>query len=211
MTDPVSQFAEREFIHYLSLVRPEQIIVNPVNLSGRKIRLEVRPEQTAAIVVDHDATETLIAGRTPTHLLHGVYRFLETMGYLFTIRGPIAPDSPTAWRRPFHLAETPVIAERGIRQHINFPMDITSNGLTDALEYIRNLARLKLNFLTVHLYNNMGWHHFNYHGFSVGESPTATLYYGEEHMVSTDPVVSANSANRTFFLHSRVGTRLPYA
>lgn len=46
----------------------------------------------------------------------------------------------------------PVAKFRGIRQHINFPMDISSYTLKDAKQYIQNLARMRFNFITFHSY-----------------------------------------------------------
>jgi hypothetical protein len=36
---------------------------------------------------------------------------------------------------------TPKVRQRGIRQHINFTMDVSCYPIEDAKEYIRNLAR----------------------------------------------------------------------
>ncbi|WP_391574324.1 hypothetical protein [Cohnella sp.] len=94
-----------------------------------------------------------LTGRDATGVLHAVYTFLEEMGILFDISGPVVTkrfDYDKIWASQEFVV--PVVKWRGIRQHINFPMDISSYSLPDAREYIRNLARLRMNCITFHSY-----------------------------------------------------------
>ena len=88
------------------------------------------------------------------------------VGFVFTVRGPVAPEGVFEELTAFSLAETPVLAARGIRQHINFPMDISCYPLPEAMEYIRNLARMHHRPTFQCLASN-GWYHFDQHGYQV--------------------------------------------
>ncbi len=78
-------------------------------------------------------------------------------------------------------------------------MDISSYPLHEAMEYIRNLARMKFTALTFQCLNGIGWYHFDHHGFQVGEDPRQTLYYSETHAVAEHPHLRFNSPNRAIF------------
>jgi hypothetical protein len=194
---PTCAYAVRDLRDLLGRVLPDTISIGPASDRGG-IALAVDPKLAHALTIEHGLDRTQLTGRTPTDLLHAVYRFLEEVGYVFSVRGPVAPDGVAAWPAPFILAETPVLAERGIRQHINFPMDVSCYSLPDALEYVRNLARLKFNFLTFHCYDVCGWYHYDWQGIAVGEDPNTTLYYSEKHAVCPQPLV-----------HLPGGARLP--
>lgn len=76
---------------------------------------------------------------------------LAEASYQFEITGPIAPKilHPIAKGK---RVITPAVKLRGIRQHINFPMDISSYPIEEAKEYIRNLTRLRFNYIVFHSY-----------------------------------------------------------
>lgn len=94
-----------------------------------------------------------IEAATETGLLQGLYTVLEHMGYRFEVTGPIAPPTVSLDAVPEgRQVVTPTIQRRGVRQHINFNMDISGYPLEEAKEYIRNLARLRYNFITFHSY-----------------------------------------------------------
>lgn len=103
-------------------------------------------------------TITLIGG-SQSSLLCCVYELLSKMGICFTTEG----DSLKS-KEGFNInaitqdsSFSPYCRNRGIRQHINFPMDISSYSLKQAKEYIQNLARIKMNAITLHSYNGQ-WH-----------------------------------------------------
>ncbi len=68
---------------------------------------------------------------------------------------------------------------RGIRQHINFPMDISSYSLKEAKEYIRSLARMRFNAITFHSYPGQ-WHETNP---DDPENTAGHFFYGQVHPV----------------------------
>ena len=95
------------------------------------------PPDRYAFAVDGD--QLLLRGPTRAGVLHALYHALGQMGFVF---GPIEPVPP---RELQPLPAGPVVhrcavAIRGIRQHINFPTDISGYPLDEALAYLRNLA-----------------------------------------------------------------------
>ena len=96
----------------------------------------------------------LLSGNNSTCILHAAYTMLEKIGYTFEITGPV--ENNIDFNRLAGYKETiiPSVLNRGIRLHLNFPMDISSYSLADAKEYIRNLARMRFNSITFHSYVN---------------------------------------------------------
>ncbi len=199
-------YARRELAALLARVSTEPLSQGgAARKADRTITLAVTPKQAASVVIDHSPKKTRISGRTPTDLLHGVYRFLEKAGFLFTVRGTVPPELPLRWPAAFRLKETPLVADRGIRQHINFPMDISGYYLADAQEYIRNLARMKFSAITFHLYEEMGWFH---DGLNLTkEEKPSSLYYTTRFPLCQQPLARRNSPNRTTFFIPEVESR----
>ncbi len=136
------------------------------------------------------ATGILLKGADDTCVLHAVYTFLEQMGWRFEITGPVklSEADPAAFE-PFSV--TPTVKQRGIRQHINFPMDISSYTLEEAKAYIRNLARLRYNHITFHSYPNQ-W----IDGDQDGDLKTAGgFFYGQRHDIPEHPLLQQVIAN----------------
>ncbi len=96
----------------------------------------------------------LLSGNNSTCVLHSVYTMLEKIGYTFEITGPVENDIDFNRLVGYKETITPSVLNRGIRLHLNFPMDISSYSLVDAKEYIRNLARMRFNSITFHSYVN---------------------------------------------------------
>ena len=103
--------------------------------------------------LEGDELNVSLTGQTPSDALYAAYSFLEKGGYLFDITGPLAPVK-FDWKAVSDYDEKviPAVKRRGIRQHINFPMDLSAWSLKDAKEYIRNLSRMKFNYMTFHSY-----------------------------------------------------------
>ena len=99
--------------------------------------------------------QVALAGPDGACVLHAAYTMLELAGWRFEISGPVAPQRVDLERIAACDAHIqPAVRQRGIRQHINFPMDISSYRLDEAREYIRNLARMRFNHITFHSYTN---------------------------------------------------------
>jgi hypothetical protein len=94
-----------------------------------------------------------LTGQTPSDALYAAYTFLEKGGYMFDFTGPVPPEK-FDWKAVGNYSEKiiPALKKRGIRQHINFPMDLSAWSLKDAKEYIRNLSRMRFNYMTFHSY-----------------------------------------------------------
>lgn len=195
-----SLYAAQELEHFLQMVLPEAVAIDAPD-GDRVIELRVQPAQAHEVEITHQVCRCAISGQSPQALLHGVYHFLERVGYTFTATGPVAPDEVKAWPDDFELQTSPLIKQRGIRQHINFPMDISCLPLNQARQYVRNLARLKMNAITFHLYPNQGWLRFEYKGCRIGMDDHTTLYYSQHHPTSKQPLVAMQSQSRqTWFI-----------
>ena len=136
-----------------------------------------------------------LRGGSESALLCCVYEALSAMGVCFTtegdsLKGPFRPDAVTG-NRTF----APYCRNRGIRQHINFPMDISSYSLKEAKEYIRNLARMRMNAITFHSYNGQ-WHPYRKDGQRV---PAGHFFYGQRHSLPSRPETAAAIQNRRAF------------
>ena len=121
---------------------------------------------------DSDGSFVRLIGPRENEVLLAVYLALDTLGILFDTktRYPATLD----WHKLIgQKTVRPFARLRGIRQHINFPMDISSYHIEEAKEYIRSLARMRMNAITFHSYDGM-WHknpgHFFY-GF-IHEMPS---------------------------------------
>ena len=85
--------------------------------------------------------------------LHALYTFCEQLGITFDITGPVLPAS-VDWSRVegTDTIVTPHIRWRGIRQHVNFSMDISAYTIPEVREYLQNMVRMRFNKLTIHSY-----------------------------------------------------------
>ena len=105
-----------------------------------------------------------LVGHGENEVLLAVYHAMEAIGYVFTTAFIIRPTAPKWDALRGRSIVSPFVRLRGIRQHINFPMDISSYSLDEAQEYIRSLARMGMNAITFHSYDGM-WHHNPGHFF----------------------------------------------
>lgn len=108
---------------------------------------------------------------------HAVYTYLERLGYTFDLTGISAP---VAWTAPAAVPDTlvqPAVRWRGIRQHVNFPMDISSYPIQEAREYIDQLVRMRYNKIVIHSYPGQ-WYETH-----IGDSLSlaGNYFYGNKH------------------------------
>lgn len=137
-----------------------------------------------------------IQGHDATCVLHGVYTVLEQAGCVFEVDGAHWRDDASVeqWRAGSIVVQ-PAVNWRGIRQHLNFPMDISSYALDEAQAYIRSLARLRLNHITFHSYPDQ-WYEVP---LADGATRLAGYYfYGQRHDVPDHPLSSVIRNQRTF-------------
>lgn len=82
-------------------------------------------------------------------------------------------------------------------------MDISSYSLKEAKEYIRNLARMRMNAITFHSYNGQ-WHPYRKDGQRV---PAGHFFYGQRHSLPSRPETAAANPEPACFLHPGGGGR----
>ena len=138
-----------------------------------------------------------ITAENKSSLLCGVYEALADAGILFEATGysvPKAFDLKTFFS--VNKIVKPKFRLRGIRQHINFPMDVSSFALREAKEYIRNLARMRYNSITFHSYPGQ-WHETK-----VDDSTdfAGHFFYGHVYKVPTDePLTAKRVDNKKYY------------
>ncbi len=137
-----------------------------------------------------------LRGGDAASVLAAAYTFLERGGYLFDMTGPKPPER-FLWDSLRHWQKTliPAVRYRGIRQHLNFPMDLSAWSVEEAKEYIRNLARMRFNAITLHSYPGQ-W-------YEVRRRDTVEyaghFFYGDVHLVPDYPAIRRIAVNRKYF------------
>jgi hypothetical protein len=104
-----------------------------------------------------------ITGGSPAAVLWATYAFLEKLGVVFEFSGEILPPKRQALDLSgIGIRQTPSIKERGLRLHLNFPMDQSSYSLPDFFAWVDRIARMKCNYLMLHFYSAHPWFFFQY-------------------------------------------------
>jgi len=136
----------------LDFAREELVRFAPSLAKQVKLRQDTSlPE--FAVAYTRTGKKLVVEGKSEAEILQGVYTVLEKMGTRFEVTGPVSPKALSLNDLPEGRQVIPAaIQRRGIRQHINFNMDVSGYPLAEAKEYIRNLARLRYNWLTFHSY-----------------------------------------------------------
>ena len=138
-----------------------------------------------------------IRGGSPSAVYCGVCDALADAGIRFTADGYSAPLGFDA-EGFFALSKDvrPKFRLRGIRQHINFPMDISAYSLKEAKEYIRSVARMRFNAITFHSYPGQ-WHE------TRPDDPAdhaGHFFYGQVHPIpADDPLTASRIGNRKIY------------
>ena len=162
----------------INLVLDESMLSHHYVISGNGSTLEIKAENKSS-------------------LLCGIYEALADAGILFEATGYSVPksfDLNTFFS--VNKIVKPKFRLRGIRQHINFPMDVSSFALKEAKEYIRNLARMRYNSITFHSYPGQ-WHETK-----VDDSTdfAGHFFYGHIYKVPTDePLTAKRVDNKKYY------------
>jgi hypothetical protein len=99
-----------------------------------------------------------VTGGSPAAVLWAAYALLEKLGVVFEYSGEIVPPRQTSLDlKGIEIRESPSIPERGIRLHLNFPMDQSSYSLPEFLAWVDRIARMKMNYLELHFYSAQPW------------------------------------------------------
>jgi len=139
--------------------------------------------------VHGDGKTQVFTGGSHSAVLCAVYEALAHAGILFEAHGFSLPGAFSLDALlTLNIDVQPKVRQRGIRQHINFTMDISSYPLKEAKEYIRDLARMRYNAITFHSYSGQ-WHSVEP---SNPEKCPGHFFYGHTHMVPTDDELTAS-------------------
>ena len=129
------------------------------------------------------------SGIDETAMLHAVHGFLEHLGFQFEFTGTIPPSIiHTDTLSNGNYTTIPFARWRGIRQHVNFPMDISSYPIEEAKVYLKNMIRMRFNKLAVHSYPNL-WHEVH-----TGDSIeyAGNFFYNRPHEIPAIPIIKNN-------------------
>jgi hypothetical protein len=194
------QYSISELKHFLNEKNGFQICEKPVD-SDWIITLSKNPSLKGCgfavnSTLKNGKQRINLSGATEKDILYAVYTFLEKLGYTFEISGY---DSSirlnTDAIRQYSETITPVVKYRGIRQHINFPMDISSYPLDEAKEYIRNLARMRFNHITFHSYPGQ-W-------YEIRRTDTTeyagNYFYGNVQTIPNDTLIRNHVRNKKYY------------
>ena len=188
---PVLQFAEREWRKWLGTA------ADGWQASFRTDRRLT--DGTFAFRIDRrdKARRVTFTGSDETAVVHAVHSLLEHLGFRFGIDATTRPKHlrPDTVRNGYHLT-APHTRWRGVRQHVNFPMDISSYPIEEARVYLENLMRLRFNKIAVHSYPNL-WHEVH-----TGDSTehAGDFFYNRPHRIPEHPVIRpAIRFNREWF------------
>lgn len=159
---------------------------------------EVRGDLTFSVATDtrlpeyawrvHTVGKTVhLLGKTVRESLMAAYEALKLCGFLFGTETVYPERVDFSALEHADVTVKPFVRLRGVRQHINFPMDISAYPLEAAEEYIRSLPRMQMNAITFHSYDEM-WHR-----------GAGRLFYGQGHPLSAAGKYRPLIHNRSMF------------
>ena len=191
---PGTAYAAAELERFLKEYTTAEIVFGS-EAAEKSVILEIDSRMPAHHYAVHgDGTALMIRGGSASSVLCGVCDALSEAGILFEASCYSAPrgfDTDTFFRVSKDVR--PRFRLRGIRQHINFPMDISSYTLKDAKEYIRSLARMRFNAITFHSYPGQ-WH------AARPDDHAGHFFYGQVHPVPEgDPQIASLIGNQKTF------------
>ncbi|MGM9812781.1 MAG: hypothetical protein ACI30V_08025 [Muribaculaceae bacterium] len=118
-------------------------------------------------------------GSDETCVAHACYTFLEDLGFTFDFGSVTKPAKVKPLKQLRSRIVKPEVRWRGIRQHVNFPMDISSYSIDDAKAYVRSLQRMRFNKLVIHSYPGQ-WYETHF-GDSIAYA--GHFFYGDTHVM----------------------------
>lgn len=190
-------YAVREITHFLEEFTTADVTEGE-NGADAAIRLYIdKGMEPHCYSLKGDGSVLRICGGNASSVLCGIYEGLADAGILFEACGYSLPDRFDLEAFLHSKKEvSPKCRLRGIRQHINFPMDISSYSLKEAKEYIRGIARMRFNAITFHSYAGQ------WHSVRPGDpdSHGGHFFYGQQHPVTTaDPLTASRINNRRIY------------
>ena len=138
-----------------------------------------------------------VTGGNASSVLCGVYEALTRAGIFFEATGYSSIEGfDLDVFFSVNCDVKPKFRNRGVRQHINFPMDISSYSLKEAKEYIRSVARMRFNTITFHSYSGQ-WHEIRPDDPS---SLAGHYFYGRVHPIPKNyPAVANVIGNHKYY------------
>ncbi len=122
------------------------------------------------------APAVAVVGGSPKAVLWAAYALLERLGVVFEFSGEIIPARQASVALDgIDIRRSPSIEERGLRLHLNFPMDQSAYSLPDFLQWVDRMARMKYNYVMLHMYSAHPWFYFKY---KDAETRTGTFFVG---------------------------------
>lgn len=133
--------------------------------------------------IDEDGN-VLFRGGDELGVTHAIYTYLESFGVTYDVTGISYPKVlKSSAAVTVDTIIKPSVRWRGIRQHVNFPMDISSYNIDEAKAYVDQLVRMRFNKLTIHSYPGQ-WYETH-----IGDSLAlaGNYFYGNKHMMYDNP------------------------
>lgn len=201
-TGKILEYAKKEMIFFLERYSNHQIgdfsdAEREIILECRKLPVENKKSDYRIEYAESESVKTIwILSNDESGILRGVYDVLERMGLGFQMNGPVCNKLLDVTACDGVVEESDSFCRhRGIRQHINFPMDISSYHIEEAKEYIRNLARMGMNCITFHSYTGQ-WHGYETNSRTVY---AGNYFYGQRHVIPEYEVISNNIDNDKYY------------
>ncbi len=195
-------YAANELVQFLKLISSTEVRLNDnqIEVNDWAFRLGLDPSmpkgewKVAGSYLRNEKNVVRLIGHDASGVLDAVYTLLEKLGVGFDITGPILPDNiDFSILKGWSSHIKPQVTLRGIRQHINFPMDISAYPLSEAKEYIRNLARLRMNFIVFHSYTGQ---FFECPPLNI---KAGNFFYGQRHDIPEIPLFQNSIRNSHTF------------
>jgi len=172
-------FAKTEFSKYLKVaIFNSRIHQSIFNIKLIKKGANQNGQFSYTINSQGNLVNMICIGEDEAAIGHSLYTILENLGFQFDITGVVVP---TVFKTGIFKGDSqsiiPFTRWRGIRQHVNFPMDISSYPLAEAKAYLNNLVRMRFNKIAIHSYPNL-WHEVN---FEDSVDYAGNFFYGRQH------------------------------
>ncbi len=173
-TGNTGQLAQNEMISLLRQVCPDDIEAD-LPSPDLTFTLVIEPLESYCWQVREADSNVILSGATESEVLCAVYEVLELLGFLFTAEVTYPKNVDFDVLKGVCRMVKPFAKLRGIRQHLDFPMDLSSYPLAEAKEYILMLARMKYNSIVFFSYDyqfheGAGIYYFN-QGYKIPSDP----------------------------------------
>ena len=183
-------FATTEFSQYLKIVIFNSRVKQD-HFNIRLIKNEAHQNGYFDYTINSSSNQVnlVCSGEDEAAIGHALYTILENLGFQFDITGVVVPTVfNTGIFKGDKQTIIPFTRWRGIRQHVNFPMDISSYPLEEAKAYLNNLVRMRFNKIAIHSYPNL-WHEVN---FEDSVDYAGNFFYGRQHDIPNMQIFTNN-------------------